>query len=58
MAFGMVCTTTGRRVELRHCVDYIYVGNALANDLALDMRREMTDFVKTRASHARLECAR
>jgi hypothetical protein len=36
----------GRRVELRHCVDYIYVGNALANDLKPDMRREMTDFVK------------
>jgi hypothetical protein len=36
----------GRRVELRHCVDYIYVGNALANDLTPDMRREMTDFVK------------
>jgi len=36
----------GRRVELRHCVDYIYVGNALANDLAPGTRREMTDFVK------------
>jgi hypothetical protein len=36
----------GQRVELRHCVDYIYVGNALANDLAPDMRQEMTDFVK------------
>ncbi|HTI98635.1 MAG TPA: hypothetical protein VL527_06995 [Dongiaceae bacterium] len=36
----------GRRVELRHCVDYIYVGNALAPDLTPDMRREMTDFVK------------
>ncbi|HUC85485.1 MAG TPA: hypothetical protein VL970_09860 [Candidatus Acidoferrales bacterium] len=36
----------GRRVELRHCVDYIYVGNALAKDLTPDMRREMTDFVK------------
>ncbi len=36
----------GRRVELRHCVDYIYVGNALANDLTPDMRHEMTDFVK------------
>jgi hypothetical protein len=36
----------GKRVELRHCVDYIYVGNALAHDLAPDMRREMTDFVK------------
>lgn len=36
----------GKRVELRHCVDYIYVGNALAGDLTPDMRREMTDFVK------------
>jgi hypothetical protein len=36
----------GQRVELRHCVDYVYVGNALANDLTPDMRREMTDFVK------------
>ncbi len=36
----------GRRVELRHCVDYIYVGNALANDLAPETRRQMTDFVK------------
>ena len=36
----------GKRVELRHCVDYIYVGNALAGDLTPGMRREMTDFVK------------
>ncbi|HWX19982.1 MAG TPA: hypothetical protein VN578_08765 [Candidatus Binatia bacterium] len=36
----------GKRVELRHCVDYIYIGNALPNDLPPDMRREMTDFVK------------
>src|SRR5271167_224390 len=36
----------GQRVELRHCVDYIYVGNALANDLTPDMRHKMTDFVK------------
>ncbi|MGH7990740.1 MAG: hypothetical protein ACREDS_11205, partial [Limisphaerales bacterium] len=36
----------GKRVELRHCVDYIYVGDALANDLTPDVRREMTDFVK------------
>jgi len=36
----------GTRVELRHCVDYIYVGNALADDLTPTMRREMTDFVK------------
>jgi len=36
----------GKRVELRHCVDYIYVGDALAKDLTPEMRREMTDFVK------------
>jgi hypothetical protein len=36
----------GKRVELRHCVDYIYVGNALANDLTPGLRREMTEFVK------------
>jgi hypothetical protein len=36
----------GKRVELRHCVDYIYVGDALANDLTPEIRREMTDFVK------------
>ena len=36
----------GKRIELRHCVDYIYVGDALANDLTPDMRREMTEFVK------------
>ena len=35
----------GQRVELRHCVDYIYVGNALADDLAPRTRREMTGFV-------------
>ncbi len=36
----------GERVELRHCVDYIYVGNALDADLTPTMRCEMTDFVK------------
>lgn len=36
----------GQRVELRHCIDYIYVGNALAGDLSPDMRREMTGFIK------------
>jgi hypothetical protein len=36
----------GQRVELRHCIDYIYVGNALADELSAEMRREMTDFVK------------
>lgn len=36
----------GKRVELRHCVDFIYVGNALADDLTPVMRREMTGFVE------------
>jgi hypothetical protein len=36
----------GAHVELRHCVDYIYAGNALDADLTPTMRREMTDFVK------------
>jgi hypothetical protein len=36
----------GQRVELRHCVDYIYVGRALMNDLTPTMRSEMTGFVK------------
>jgi len=36
----------GKRVELRHCVDYIYVGNALADDLTPVMRHEMTGFVE------------
>ena len=36
----------GQRVELRHCVDYIYVGNALAGDLTPGMRHQMTDFVQ------------
>ena len=36
----------GQRIELRHCVDYIYVGNSLAGDLTPDMRREMTGFIK------------
>ena len=36
----------GQRVELRHCVDYIYVGDALAADLTPNMRSEMTGFIK------------
>ncbi len=36
----------GKRVELRHCVDFIYVGNALADDLTPVMRHEMTGFVE------------
>ena len=36
----------GQRIEVRHCVDYIYVGDAFADEPALtsDMRAEMTDF--------------
>ena len=37
--------TDGQRVELRHCVDFIYVGDALPVDLTPTMRREMTGFV-------------
>ena len=36
----------GKRVELRHCVDFIYVGNALADDLTPVRRHEMTGFVE------------
>ena len=36
----------GKRVELRHCVDYIYVGSALLGNLTPVMRNEMTEFVK------------
>ncbi len=36
----------GQRVELRHCVDYIYIGNALVEDLTPTMRSEMTQFVQ------------
>ena len=36
----------GQRVELRHCVDYIYIGNALVDDLTPTMRSEMTQFVQ------------
>jgi len=36
----------GTLVELRHCVDYIYVGNALQNDLSPKQKTEMNAFVK------------
>ncbi|HWZ35347.1 MAG TPA: hypothetical protein VNW51_04270 [Mucilaginibacter sp.] len=36
----------GKKVELRHCVDYIYVGNALKDDLTKKQKNEMNDFVK------------
>lgn len=36
----------GKKVELRHCVDYIYIGNALQNDLTKKQKGEMNDFVK------------
>jgi len=36
----------GTRVELRHCVDYIYVGDAIAEDLPPTTKQEMTSFVE------------
>lgn len=36
----------GKLVELRHCVDFIYVGNALQNDLTAMQKSEMNAFVK------------
>jgi hypothetical protein len=36
----------GTLVELRHCVDFIYVGNALQSDLTLTQKSEMIAFVK------------
>jgi hypothetical protein len=36
----------GKLVELRHCVDFIYVGNALQQDLTARQKSEMTTFVK------------
>ncbi len=38
--------TDGTLVELRHCVDYIYCGNALQNDLTAAQKTEMNAFVK------------
>ncbi len=38
--------TDGTLVELRHCVDYIYCGNALQNDLTAVQKTEMNTFVK------------
>jgi hypothetical protein len=36
----------GKRVELRHCVDFIYTGNALKSDLSVTQKSEMVSFVK------------
>ena len=36
----------GAEVELRHCVDFIYVGDALENDLTASQKSEMNGFVK------------
>jgi len=36
----------GKLVELRHCVDFIYVGNALQSDLTSTQKSEMIAFVK------------
>jgi hypothetical protein len=37
----------GSLVELRHCVDYIYCGNALQDDLTETQKSEMNGFVKS-----------
>jgi hypothetical protein len=37
----------GKKVELRHCVDYIYIGNALKDDLSTKQKTEMNNFVKS-----------
>lgn len=39
--------TDGTMVELRHCVDFIYVGNALHGDLTAVQKSEMIAFVKS-----------
>ncbi len=36
----------GKLVDLRHCVDFIYVGDALAPDLNASQKSEMNAFVK------------
>ena len=36
----------GKRVPLRHCFDYILIGQALEKDLSAKMKREMTAFVE------------
>lgn len=36
----------GKLVELRHCVDFIYVGNALQSDLTAAQKSEMIAFVQ------------
>ncbi|PSL45657.1 hypothetical protein CLV51_104364 [Chitinophaga niastensis] len=36
----------GKCVELRHCVDFIYTGNALKRDLSATQKSEMISFVK------------
>jgi len=36
----------GKLTEVRHCVDYIYAGNALANDLTPVQKLSMNNFVK------------
>jgi hypothetical protein len=35
----------GKRVELRHCYDFITVGKSLTPDLTADQKHEMVDFV-------------
>jgi hypothetical protein len=36
----------GRKVAVRHCMDYVFVGMALRNDLTAEQKQEMNAFVK------------
>ncbi|NLR79659.1 hypothetical protein [Chitinophaga eiseniae] len=37
----------GNKVEIRHCMDYAYAGDALVNDLSRKQKQEMNNFVKS-----------
>lgn len=39
--------TTGKKVPIRHCFDYITVGQALEGDLSAKIKSEMNNFVET-----------
>jgi hypothetical protein len=39
--------TTGKKVPIRHCYDYITIGQALEGDLSPQIKSEMNNFVET-----------
>jgi hypothetical protein len=41
------CQPDGRKVEFRHCIDYVFAGDAFVNDLTDSQKNEMNAFVKT-----------